>query len=345
MKLSDLGFVDIEYIPLETNEYNLLRGIMGIRIGNEYFLIKHANTILKFLSDGSFVTIIGTEGRGPNEFLGVHDVDIDKKTQEIYLVSGRQRKFFVYSESGEFIRTFQSPLWTTNFRITEDGILCYSLNSFGNIETSYNLIDTDGRIIKDFPNRYPYKIEGTYQIFTYENIFYQFNNRLFKKEVYSDTVYVFENMDFKPHLVIEHGERQLTTQIRTDLNMVDIRDNLIIQSKLFEFGDFIYHVFIFNRQVYSYIGSKKNDFSVLIKSDQGLINDLDGGPNIRPRTVKDDNTIISWVDALQLKNHVASEEFKNSAPKFPEKKKELEKLANSLKETDNPVLMMVRLKK
>ena len=32
-------------------------------------------------------------------------------------------------------------------------------------------------------------------------------------------------------------------------------------------------------------------------------------------------------------------------PEFPEKKKELEKLANSLKETDNPILMIVKLKK
>jgi hypothetical protein len=32
-------------------------------------------------------------------------------------------------------------------------------------------------------------------------------------------------------------------------------------------------------------------------------------------------------------------------PKNPEKKKELEQLANNLRETDNPVLIMVRLKK
>jgi len=72
---------------------------------------------------------------------------------------------------------------------------------------------------------------------------------------------------------------------------------------------------------------------------------LDGGPGFFPKTIKDDNTIIGWVDAQKLKSHVASEEFKNSKPKYPGKKKELEKLANSLKETDNPVLVLVSLKK
>ncbi len=39
-----------------------------------------------------------------------------------------------------------------------------------------------------------------------------------------------------------------------------------------------------------------------------------------------------------------SEEFRNSKLVYPEKKKELEKIAYSLKETDNPVLVLVRLK-
>jgi hypothetical protein len=51
------------------------------------------------------------------------------------------------------------------------------------------------------------------------------------------------------------------------------------------------------------------------------------------------------VEAKQLKDHVASVDFINSEVKLLEKKKELEKLANSLKETDNPVLVMVSLKK
>ena len=120
---------------------------------------------------------------------------------------------------------------------------------------------------------------------------------------------------------------------------------------MFEFGNYIYYEFLYGFKIggsnilYGFIGSKKDNFQVLINAEQGLINDLDGGPNIWPKTIKDDNTIIGWVDALQLKAHVASEAFKNSTPKYPEKKKELEKLANSLKETDNPVLIMVKLKK
>jgi len=77
---------------------------------------------------------------------------------------------------------------------------------------------------------------------------------------------------------------------------------------------------------------------------EGLINDLDAGPNIWPRTVKDDNIIVSWIDAFKFKEYIASDAFKNSTPKYPEKKQELERLANSIHEDDNPIIILIKVK-
>jgi len=117
---------------------------------------------------------------------------------------------------------------------------------------------------------------------------------------------------------------------------------------LFEFGDYVYYEYLYENKfeptdlVYGFIGSKEKDFHAFINSGQGIYNDLDGGPDIWPKTTRDDNTILTWIDAIYLKKHVASEAFRKSKPLYPEKKQELEKLANSLKETDNPVLVLVR---
>ena len=91
----------------------------------------------------------------------------------------------------------------------------------------------------------------------------------------------------------------------------------------------------------SYIEGKKGIYS------GGVTNNLDGGPMFIPTYYFIENSheyLVGIVYPYQIKARVESSEFKNSAPKYPEKKKELEKLANSLKETDNPVLMLVRLK-
>jgi hypothetical protein len=88
--------------------------------------------------------------------------------------------------------------------------------------------------------------------------------------------------------------------------------------------------------------------SIAWYSTGGIVNDLDGGLRFLPAgyfVEKDREYMFGLINPYQIKTHVTSNEFKNSVPKYPEKKKNLEKLVNSLKETDNPVLMVVRLKK
>ena len=77
----------------------------------------------------------------------------------------------------------------------------------------------------------------------------------------------------------------------------------------------------------------------------GIYNDIDAGPRFFPGKQINDSTMAMTVSARELKNHVDSDDFRNNIPKYPEKKKQLEELANSLSEFDNPVFMLVRLKK
>ncbi len=355
--LFDLGFSEIEYIPLETNEKCLIQKSINLDmpgdrliIGNNFYLIKQFNSILQFRNNGSFVAKIGTVGRGPNEFQVCHDLEIDEKGQ-IYIVDGFRKKFYTYSENGEFIKTTNIPLdGVIEFRLVEGMFLCYNENNLGKVKNSFILIDKNGNVVKSFPNLYPYAKTPNMGYTFQENLFYRFNNKLFKKEVYSDTIFTFENMKFVAHLSIEVGDKLMTPKVQSELTGMDIAKNYISPQNLFEFGDYVYYQFMYkfnfsSTLIYSFIGSKLDNSQFLFDPEQGLVNDLDGGPNILPLTIKDENTIISSVDAIKLKAHVASEAFRNSKPKYPEKKKELEKLANRLKETDNPVLIMVRLKK
>jgi hypothetical protein len=55
--------------------------------------------------------------------------------------------------------------------------------------------------------------------------------------------------------------------------------------------------------------------------------------------------LLGYIYPNKLKNHIASNKFKNSIPVLKNKKQELERVAYSLNETDNPILMILRLKK
>lgn len=352
VKLTELGFSDIEYIPLETISKSVVEDdnlILRNKLifGDNIFILKQLKTILEFQTDGKFVTQIGTKGRGPNEFTSAHDININPTSQLIYLLARWQNRFFVYSQNGELVRTFKIDFSPSEFCFIDDRILCYSENHLGNIENSYTLIDTNGIVIKNFPNKY-YFINNDAYLMWAENLFYQFNNKIFKKEVYSDTIFSFDEDQFVPHMVIQVGDKLLTAQARTEFDGHYLAENYIIPLNLFEFGHFIYYEFVYRAStdellIYSFIGSKKSDYNRVIKTQDGIVNDLDGGPNILPRIVMDDNTIIGIVDPLTLKAHIVSNDFKNSTPKYPGKKNDLMKLADSLSETDNPVLVLVTL--
>lgn len=122
--------------------------------------------------------------------------------------------------------------------------------------------------------------------------------------------------------------------------------------QIFETHHFLAVRYIFNEVNYFALIEKESKRISLsnweFDGSGGILNDLDGGARFLPKAYyTEDNReyIIGFIYPYQLKNLVSSKDFKNSFPKYPEKKIELERLANSLKETDNPALVIVRLKK
>ena len=346
INISDLGAIDIKYIPLETTEQNVMAGIEKIIMSRDFLLIKHYRNIYMYRFNGSFVTKIGTIGRGPDEFTVIHDVEINPQNETIYLIDGWQQKFLVYSNTGKFIRTFKYPLRASvDFEFTEDGILCYNRNSMGDIETSFILIDTVGTILRSYPNKYSWTRNFPTMAYPSENIFYHFRDCLIKKEMYSDTLFVFKNKDFKPYSIIDIGNRRLSPEIRSKYDFQFIYKNYLIQKTLFEFPGYLYYRF----GVYydgkleglSFIGSKDGNLQILIDPEKDIINDIDGGPNILPETMLDEKTMVSWIEPIDLKAYVNSETFKNSNPKNSTKKSELENMSKNLKDTDNPVIILI----
>ena len=73
----------------------------------------------------------------------------------------------------------------------------------------------------------------------------------------------------------------------------------------------------------------------------GIFNDIDCGPRFFTQVMFNDSIMLMLVKADELRDHVASDDFKNGSTKYPEKKRKLQELAESLTEYDNPVLMFV----
>ena len=347
ISLLQLGITDIQYIPLETDSNCLISSIRRIKFGSKSIFIQNGlENIYKYSIDGNYLTKIGIKGKGPGEYVFLRHFTFNPENQNVYILGAIKRKIFIYSTTGKLINSISSPVNTDIIEYYDKNILCYNHNDKRSEEVSFHVLDYEGNILKSFKNKFPFK--NNKHFFLHECLVVKNKGQLFVKEILSDTIFQYENFSFKPLLVLDFGKKGLKVADRENVNssedFLKVSFQKIRQQKLLFIGDKILFEFLFENELLGTITSTKDGSSQLINISKGFINDFDGGPNLWFQTNKDEKTLISWISTYELKAYVSSAAFKSSTPKYLEKKKELEKLANSLKEDDNPVLMLVKLK-
>ena len=346
ISLTEIKSESISYITLETCHEALITQINRMEYQNSFFILSQAE-IYRFDDDGKFICRIGKRGKGPTEYLLANDFAICVENKLVLVLSFIERKIYLYSFNGDYIKTIDSPKFTTNVRCIKGFIFCYNKNIEGVLLDKFHIIDFDGQIVKSFPNYYSFKPIENPIILENEVSFSNNRSELFIKELYSDTVFQLNGFEMIPKYILSLGKSRIPSDFKEsirDFNDFDeVTKKYVIDRKLFVSMNFVYFEFDFKSQRYIYWG-RENGNNLLSNGNSGIINNFDGGVDIWINDLRSDNSIISWVNAYQLKAHVASDAFKNSTPKYPEKKRELERLANSLSENDNPVLMIVKLK-
>ena len=342
----------IEYLPLAGD--SVLATIMKVVHANgEYFVKDNKSKFLRFDKNGNLKNQIGRRGKGPGEYRYVSNFVVHPDGN-VYISGGKEGKIMVFSPEGKFLRTFDiSQKYVSSFEVLNDNFLLYFGPGAEHIPENMEIVDTNGTILKTFKNQFKFERGRAILSFTGECIMYPLQGKLHFKEIFSDTLFYFDEEERIPKIILNSGDNRFSPKARTkaikDLS-ADPRSpsnamiESVIQHYLFESSRYLFYSYGFNREGHILVLDKKSGQQIEIDKEVGIRNDLDGGPNITLKMTKDDNTVFAWVDAFELKAHVASETFKNSTPKYPEKKKELEQLANSLDENDNPVLMLVKLK-
>ncbi|EXZ24743.1 hypothetical protein M086_1455, partial [Bacteroides fragilis str. S13 L11] len=111
----------IRYIPLETNNKCLIRGLKGSNIirTKEYFFLPWIDKLFQYTKDGKFIRTLGRKGGGPGEFNWIMQIDVDEKKGLVYMLT-TTGKINIYSmETGKFIRAMKVP----NIEVSEFAML------------------------------------------------------------------------------------------------------------------------------------------------------------------------------------------------------------------------------
>ena len=352
IKLSDLSD-DIQYIPLD-NKYAYSAFMPKIKGNSMYACIKDSG-IVQFDRQGKMIRNIGRKGRGPGEYIYGMYFDIDEKTGTLYVLDSKQIK--IYSKTGRFIKSLPIEENGENF----DAIYYYNSHLFipktiDGFSPKYNwiILDTLGHLIKKKENTIlsiTANTGGTLNV-------YKFKGNIYYSNWYDDSVYcILPNFDYKVSYVYNVGEKRLpgTSLANDPPTYMKQMGQYVIHGNLFETNRFLVLDYRYDKNSIAMLDKTNNKVYMNYTRVQertvtcGIENDLDGGIMfmLYDDSYYTENNIeylIGLIDPFVLKSHIASTDFKNSVPKDPEKKNALEKFANSIKETDNPILMMIKLK-
>ncbi|MDX9782992.1 MAG: 6-bladed beta-propeller [Bacteroidales bacterium] len=345
---------DISYIPLD-NSIKVGPVHHNFKFTGDaiYFSVTYEG-IMKFDRSGNFERKIGGIGRGPSEYNVYRDFSVDPEGSLVYVRNNSNGPAKVYSDKGIFIKDIVLEEGFGGIGITEffDSKLILFYEVLYN-KSKYNWIafDTLGKAIKKKELTIPEVNSGWFG----SSGTYRFKNNLYYWDTYNDTVFsISPDLTCKASFIISPGEHRAPSAPIPDPNLLKkyMLINGISETNRFIIIEYFYKdpfLMIYDKENKIVFQNKMGTIYNGKESQRigGIFNDLDGGMNFQPYYYFVENNreyLIGLINPYDIKAQVQKDEFKNFQAKYPEKKKAFEELAGRINETDNQVLMVVRLK-
>lgn len=376
----------ILYIPLEGRIENPLvwSTVMISDFSEKYIIDSDGRNCILYSNAGKFIRQIGKMGRGPGEYSNIVNVFLmDEKIyiQDYYnLLEYQIDGTFIKKYNNLFIINNEYPLQTT-IMINDSIFLGIIDNITGEDKYKACILNKNGNIELFYNNHVFFNLDGISKTKSpIVSNHHWFKNKIYFNESLNDTLFlVDEKFKLSPIIEIKLGEYKEPTKERGKPWNLEALDSFIELYYIFQTEEKFFIVCDFNKyfpasrlnpeiihlpgkditQWYNsnfVLGifdkrTKKLIFSEPTNTNNhlyttGLYNNVDAGPRFLPVRQINDSVMVMKIKFEWLKEHVASDDFKNGIPKYPEKKKNLELLVDSLKmaEFDNPILMLVTFK-
>jgi len=349
---------NIEYIPLQTTENSLIGNIVRkiVNVGENLY-VQSSEEILCFDIEGKFLFKIEKRGRGPEEYTFITDFDISSDNKILTILSSSNRKLLTYGIS-DTVFTFQRSISLSDpipYKISilpETDKIFLAIPPWRGTEPTLSLlINTAGDTIHFKPNCYKYKmVRKTNYMALNEMLVYSIGNMVCFKEEFSDTVFYVDAKDnfFKPRMIFDSHGSLGTHEVRGGSETPG--NNITSIANIFETSRYVFYWFNTIANQNCILFDKENNMKYKLDIDNRLKtkikDDLSGGPDFNIEFLNNycsGGKLFSFVEAIALKKYIEGNDFKNSDVS-DSKKGELKKMADSLKETDNPVLVIVTLK-
>lgn len=344
--LSDYTAGSVEYIQLESKKECLLDDDIRLYSNDSIIIAISDYRILLFdRKTGSFLKEIGKQGRSPQEYRKNVYVHPYNEYSNTFISKGWEpNSFYEYNYEGELINKIVPPLnnssVTSLFAANDTMYYGFIWNYDGKQDVKLIALNRDNEILKKMPQTQHFNFDiNNHQIdvFDWDGWFYKYNNQVNVYEFLTDTIFsinVQENLN--PRYVLKNRNLGAPYKVRFTPNF-NANDYYYVNT-LFESGNFLFISYRYQQDDFLGIYDKKIGQILASNEPAGFINDVDNLFPFRFYSLNSDNEIVGYQFAYEIINwYEQGPETNINLPTHLQ-------LFKNLKESDNPIVVIAKLK-
>ena len=348
VKLSEIAD-SVTYIRLETTDNGLVKYFKAslMRRTSKYYIFGEMQNVIQFTRNGKFVRNIGRRGQGPGEYNYIRQVDVDEKTGKVYIYSNR--RIHVYDlETGKYLQTIKPghPETLSILMQNDSTIIGYVDNSYGQQKTKAYISNLNGEILHEYTRHDLFEVKGgAYMVGGPQDFFLsQYKGMINLKEYENDTVYTITPEGLQKRYIIDTGKYG----IKQEHTFAALHGNEAAYNRLA--AEYLRYA-VLETENYLFLpyanwaGSERNSPKMAMYDkrtgecyrvkDDFIKDDLSNGMYVYyPHCAFDEHTLVLSFLAGQIYHEAEKNPELLNHPQL-----------KGLKEDDNPVLMIVHLKR
>lgn len=360
-QLSQIIDGEIQYVCLETKKDILLGNSPRVFTTDLYIVAAtHRQLYLFDRKTGKFIREIGHYGKDPDGYRNVLKAfTFDEKRSQVYTKGWDSKVYATYTLDGtvaneitvqpiereeDMANNIFTEMITSIAPLNDTSQIGYVWNLNGKEEAKLIVFNKNNPRIKVFPQykRFDYDINRDgISVFDWNAKFYFLQNELHFFERFTDTVFTVSMENLEPEFVLHRGE----TEEASGSNLTGQKGDVpyLLVDDLFGAERFLFFKIRqpgeeFNGDIYYGFYDKATNTTKLSENNLGIINDVNGFLPFPFKSVNQNNEVAGLLEAFEVK--LWFDENPEAAGELPVQLKSL----STMEETDNPVVMIAKLK-
>lgn len=329
------------YIVLETTDESLIGSNYTVYSDDKHIVAIERKRILVFdRGSGKYIRTIGNSGSGPSDYSNTYAKMPYNEEKRIFYAD-RSRERYEYDINGKLLNKRKGPELVYDFVNIDDHTYAGFIDNYlGDEKNKMIIFNEADSIIKIFPNYKSFPFKGSINVYIINSWFYKLDSQLYFCERFSDTLFNVTPDSLIPRFVFNKGAYSFPYELRGDIN--NVYTKYFLTENIIESSRYIFYAFSYNKMIYTAVYDKKQKNTYVNEHSGGSFNgninyNYDFVP-LKLSSINGKGELTCTIDAFKIQQWFQTNSAKSGI--LPDNIKKL----SSINESDNPVVVIARLK-